>query len=305
MGKMNMVIGTLAHFWAKNNDKIEMAAGMAAVGAGTVLLIKNSGKIADVTEEYKYRMSYAEYNDDKPDEEEKKEVKKAAIKEAAVGYVKTVGPGVGLIVAGEVLQGISHATLTQKLTTVSASLATVGAAFDRYRQNVVADQGAEKDYEYMVGPVSKTVEVKQDGTVVETTTPVHAAGDPKFNYIPHSFMFDESCEEWTDNPTVNREFLERRLVFINQALDAKEYLTENEMRAFFNLPPTIAGQAAGAKRHEKDGSLNTISIGIEAMTEAAQRFRDGIEPSFLAIFQYADGRPIENNILDDVDWEKY
>lgn len=305
---LNKLLREGIHWIAKNNDKIEFVAGAICVGLGTASLIKSSEKIAEVKRDISERNDFIKTVDKEENGWEeagqrRRDYVAETFKEAVVGYTKAAGPGVVLIVGGEVLQGISHVTLSHKFSAVSASLAGVSAKFADYRKAVVADQGEEKDYEYMVGPSMKTVEVKKDGTVIEKTTPIN--NDNNRVYIPHSFFFDETNINHESNATANRDFLETRLAYVNQALSVKRFMTENDIRKYFDAPLTIAGQAAGVRYENPDGTTNQISIGIERNNEAAQRFRDGLEPSFLVIIQYSDGSPISDNILEDTDWEKY
>lgn len=305
---LNKLLREGIHWIAKNNDKIEFVAGVICVGLGTASLIKSSEKIAEVKRDISERNDFIKTVDKEENGWEeagqrRRDYVAETVKEAVVGYTKAAGPGVVLIVGGEVLQGISHVTLTHKFSAVSASLAGVSAKFADYRKAVVADQGEEKDYEYMVGPSMKTVEVKKDGTVIEKTTPIN--NDNNRVYIPHSFFFDETNINYESNATANRDFLETRLAYVNQALSVKRFMTENDIRKYFDAPLTIAGQAAGVRYENPDGTTNQVSIGLELNNEAAQRFRDGLEPSFLVIIQYSDGTPISDNILDDTDWEKY
>lgn len=305
---LNKLIRDCVHWGAKSNDKIEFVAGVVLVGLGTASLIKSSEKIADVKRDISERNEFIKTVDKEENGWEEAGQKRRdyvaeTLKEAVVGYAKAAGPGVVLIIGGEALQGVSHVTLSHKFSAVSASLAGVSAKFADYRKAVVEDQGEEKDYEYMVGPSVKTVEVKKDGTVIEKTIPINS--DNKRVYIPHSFMFDESNINWENNAVANRDFLETRLAFVNQALSVKRFMTENDIRKYFDAPITIAGQAAGVRYENPDGSTNQISIGLERNNDAVQRFKDGLETNFLVIIQYSDGSPISDNILDDTDWEKY
>lgn len=304
----NKLFRDCIHWVSKKNDKIEFVAGVVLVGLGTASLIKSSEKIADVKRDISERNEFIKTVDKEENGWEEAGQKRRdyvaeTLKEAVVGYAKAAGPGVVLIVGGEVLQGVSHVTLSHKFSAVSASLAGVSAKFADYRKAVVEDQGEEKDYEYMVGPSVKTVEVKKDGTVIEKTIPIN--NDNKRVYIPHSFMFDESNINWENNAVANRDFLETRLAFVNQALSVKRFMTENDIRKYFDAPITIAGQAAGVRYENPDGSTNQISIGLDRNNDAVQRFKDGLETNFLVIIQYSDGSPISDNILDDTDWEKY
>ena len=291
------IAGNTKHFWLKNNDKIEFVAGVAAVIAGTVVLIHDAEKIADAKSEVQGKLDYI-HDIDKSEEgwAEEETTRGKAItdvaKTAVVEYTKATWKGIGLITAGEVLQGISHATVTQKLTSVSASLAAVSTSFANYRKNVVEDQGIEKDNEYLVGPTMKSVELKKDGTVVETTTPIHT--DAINRYIPHSFFFDESNVNWQDSDQANNDFINRVQTFLNQKLSVVRFMTENEIRDFFGAPRTKAGQAAGARYQNLDGTLNQIRV---------RKLNPDSDKNYLLIIEYSDGKPISDNILDDTDWE--
>lgn len=290
-------IGNAAHFWAKNNDKIEFIAGVTLVAVGTGVLIHDAEKISDAKAEVQSKINYIHDIDESEEgwaEEETTRGKAMAdvAKTAVVEYTKAAWKGVGLIAVGEVLQGVSHATVTQKLTSVSASLAAVSTSFAKYREHVVADQGEEKDYEYLVGPTMKTVELKKDGTVIETTTPVHT--DTTKCYIPHSFFFDESNVNWQNSDEANNDFIRRVESYINQKLSIVQYLTENEIRDQFDAPRTIAGQASGVRYTNPDGTINQIRL---------RKMNPDSDKNYLLVIEYSDGKPISDNILDDTDWE--
>lgn len=297
MGSFGKIAGNAKHFWLKNNDKIEFVAGVIAVAAGTAVLIHDAEKIADAKNEVCCKLHYIHDIDESEggwDEEWTTRGKEMAdvAKTAVVEHTKATWKGVGLIAAGEVLQGISHATVTQKLTSVSASLAAVSTSFANYRKNVVEDQGIEKDNEYLVGPTMKSVELKKDGTVVETTTPIHT--DAVNRYIPHSFFFDESNVNWQDSDQANNDFVNRIQTFLNQKLSVVQFMTENEIRDFFSAPRTKAGQAAGVRYVNPDGTLNHIRV---------RKLNPDSDKNYLLVIEYSDGKPISDNILDDTDWE--
>lgn len=289
--------GSAAHFWAKNNDKIEFIAGAALVAIGTGVLIHDAEKIVDAKTEVEGKLRYIRDVDESEEGWKEEEITRGkatgdAAKTAVVEYTKACWKGVGLVAAGEVLQTISHATVTEKLVSVSASLASVSAGFANYRKNVIEDQGEEKDYEYMVGPMMKSVEMKQDGTVIETTIPVHPNATNR--YIPHSFFFDESNINWEDSDEANNEFISRIESFVNQKLSVVQYMTENDIRDFIKAPRTQAGQAAGVKYTNSDGTLNQIRF---------RKLNPDSDKNYLLIIEYSDGRAISDNILDDTDWE--
>lgn len=313
--------GHQALFFAqKHKATIELVAGAGLVVAGTAILIHDANDIAIVNNDVAY------------DREMKKEIEKI-IKENegtpeatdwkdqtgkskskwmidnavrhTINYGKAAGKGVVCVTGGLVLIGMSHADLTKQLQTVSAMAAAQAMSFSEYRKRVVEDQGADKDYQYLTGGVVKTTEVKEDGTVVETTRPIN----PDQKIYLNSFFLDTS-DLYTGIPTQDLKTLKTAQAVINNALHSKGVLTANEMYKCLGRKNTIAGQAAGAFAQNKDGSLNYIVLGLEETDSATQRFLQGIESNFLVRLKYSDGRPLETNIFADsriheLGWEEY
>ena len=277
-------------------SEIEAVAGGLCVVGGTVLLIKNAEAISDVNAAVKTDKQIKQEIDEGGSWEKKGETKTHYIlrttKNHVCGYVETTWKGVALTGVGLGLMALSNVTIHKQLEAVSASLAATTLSYNQYRQRVIDDQGKEKDYEYLTGGVMKTVEVKSDGTVVETTTPIDM---PSPYIIPHSFFFDSSNSNWTNNAARNKTYLEQCLYYVNKRLSIEGFLTENDIREVIGAEKTIAGQASGVFYQNEDGSINHISFGIEDDNPAAQSFRDGVNPDFLVTIKYSDGSSICNN----------
>lgn len=295
----------------KHASTIEFVAGCAAVVGGTVLLVKSANDIADVNnqvEDHKRHLKEIDEDEDGwegMDETRGQYIRRCFVQDT-VDYTKAIWKAAGLMAVGITMFGLSHATITKQLKAVSASLAATSLSYSQYRQRVREDVGEEKDYQYLTGGCAKTVEVKKDGTVIETTIPIN--GDDKTIYIPHSMFFDEHNVNWRKDPSRNMYFLKRGLVAANRKLERDGFIFENDIWKLIGgeaCDMTVAGQSAGFHKSNPDGSTNQISFGFEANTEAAKRFRDGLEPSFLVILQYTDGRPADNNVFDYVTLKKY
>lgn len=291
------------HFVKNHASEIEAIAGGLFIGAGMISIIKNADEISSVNAEVRNDRLAKEEIELSGSWEEQGETKNHYImrttKNHTIGYIKSTWKGVGLTAIGIGLFALSNTTLHRQIEAISASLAATTMSYNQYRQRVIDDMGEEKDYQYYTGGVMKTVEMKDDGTVIETTTPIAVEDDRV--YIPHSFFFDASNSNYTDNAFKNRTFLEQCLYFINKRLEIDGFMTENDMREVLGAPKTIAGQASGAFYKNPDGTINTISFGIEDNTLAAQAFRDGTNPDFLVILRYSDGRPICNNVYPELE----
>ena len=292
---------TLKNFGAvcyKNRAKIETIAGMTLIAVGTGVIISKAKQAADVSYEIESMYDDIHKRDAVNDWESKKERSKevrGVLKYATVNYTKTYWLGITLEVGGLVLIAISDITQAKELSATSALLATTSAAFSNYRQRVIADQGEEKDQEYLLGPQFTTVDVMPDGTIIQTTNPLEnpnaEAGLP-----PHCFFFDEyNClDTWEKDPQLNRKFLEDHQRWLNQRLWTEGFLFENDIRRDLGAPIVKSGWTSGIFAEDKDGNRNYITLGLDAKNPAAQRFRDGIEPSILIQMN------VEDNILDQL-----
>ena len=303
-------------FARKNSDKIEFIAGSACVTAGTIMLIHDAEKISDAQSEVMSRVQFIKDADNDPDgwedKDERKRYVSETIKIAVKGYAKGCWKGVSLVAFGEFLQYLSHATLTKKYNVVNTALAGTAAAFNSYRERVVKDQGAEKDYEYMTGGSMVSVEQKPDGTVTTTEIPLHKMGDAR-TYIPHSFFLGDVKNFYLtsgNNGNVARgiDDLLRALKTENNIAKIQGYIFENKARYAMDIPETVAGQAAGMFYEEPDGSTNRLSLFARGVEIGDPSLLEGKPEDILFEFKVVntskDGRitvkPLEDNILDRI-----
>ena len=123
-----------------------------------------------------------------------------------------------IAVAGALtVAGGQHMNTVQK-TTLATGLAAVSAEFASYRANVVADQGEEKDLEYMTTKqVNGAKKVKtKDGTILEDNS--DDGGGVTVKADPNAFKFyfsKETCpslyEDNLDITILNLEMIEKNL----------------------------------------------------------------------------------------------
>ena len=282
----------------RNRAKIETVAGIGFVALGTGLIISKAKQAADVSYEIEARyddIHKKDATDGWVDKKERSKDVRDVLKYAVVGYTKAYWPGIGCELVGLTLIAISDITQTKELQATSALLAATSATLSAVKERVIADQGEEKWQEYLLGPQYTTVDVLPDGTVVQTTEPLDnpnaGAGLP-----PHCFFFDEcNCPNtWEKDPLMNRDFLENHLHWINERLWVEGFLFENDIRRDLGAPIVKSGWTSGIFAEDKNGNRNYISFGLDAKNPAAQRFRDGIEPSILIQLN------VEDNIIDQI-----
>lgn len=280
---------------------IKLILGNACIAAGTYELIRSSDDIHKVNQYVRDRKEEMDLVDHDSEgwgamDETRSYYILTTVSHSAKEYVKAAGLGVGFIFAGTVLGDTSYADLSKEVTSLSASLAITSTAFNQYRERVIRDHGEEKDFEYYTGAVNREiVDVDKDGNV---TTKHETIKINNGTVIPHSFMFDESNDEYIPgNIEHSLNILSTGIDNVNLILHTNKWgmMTENEMRKCFGAEPVIQGQSAGAFARDKDGYEQSIRLNPKAM----ERLLNGEDSAALCILEYSDGRPLENDIFKD------
>ena len=285
----------LAVCW-RNRSKIETGAGLLLMAAGTGVIMSKAKKAADISYELEARLDDFRVRDAEKDWEDKKErsrAKRDIAKYAICEYTKTYWLGVLLEVGGATFITVSDITQSKENKVLSGLLASYAATLTTVKQRVIEDQGEEKWQEYLLGPQFTTVDVLPDGTVVQTTNPV-ANPNAEAGLPPHCFFFDERNYNWEKDARLNRDFLETHLRWLNEKLWVEGFLFENDIRRDLGEPIVKSGWTSGIFATDKDGNRNYISFGLDAKNPAAQRFRDGVEPSILIQLN------VEDNIIEQI-----
>ena len=279
-----------------NRSKIETVLGITCVVLGTGMLISKANKAAEISVELEERNKNIRRKDANEEWESKKERShevRDMLGYGVTGYAKTYAfplfvetVGLGLIV-------LSDIHMNQEYAAVSALAASYAATLGTVKERVIADQGEEKWQDYLLGPQFTTVDVMPDGTIIQTTEPVDNPNRGA-NLPPHCFFFDEANPNWEKDPQMNRDFLEDHLRWLNQKLWAEGFLFENDIRRDIGAPLVKSGWTSGIFAEDKDGNRNYISFGLDAKNPAAQRFREGTEPSIVIQLN------VEDNIIEQL-----
>lgn len=147
-----------------NEPKICLVFGIGGIVIGTVLACRSSIKLPDVIDDTKNELDNlrkehtTEYTH--PDTDEVLEVKENPItkKELAEIYVRCAGRIIKLYVVPTAITGLSiyalvrgHNIMVRRNLELAAAYTTLEKGFDKYRERVVNDVGADKDREYYTG----------------------------------------------------------------------------------------------------------------------------------------------------------
>lgn len=286
--KLTRGFGMAKLFLGKNADKIEFGAGLIFVGLGVFKLIKSADKIVEAKQKVE-------------EVKENPESTKIKVAETAiVEYGKATGIGIGLTAGGLIFFRMSNATISHRLEVITAVAAAESAKFNKYRQNVIADQGEAKDLEYLTTDgYAKSITQKEDGTTIETTIPIHHP-NIKEVYIPHSVIFDEANPNWQKAANFNHTFVLQVFNMLNQKLQFRGYLFENDIREALGFEKTIAGQAAGILYLNPDGTTNALEFLYGNSENGFSRSILDQDRSFTIQFRKSDGTPIDDNIYDSL-----
>lgn len=293
-------------FWSgiktikKNAPVIEAILGTACVIGGATALILNAEEIAEVNRKVKEASDeIKEVDKDEAGWSEMGETKSHYIfrtaKECGAGYVKSAGVPLAITGLGLIFNGMSTVEFTRQVEAATVAAAGIYTSFNQYRQRVVADQGADKDFEYFTGcGVTKTVELKKDGTTITTVTPINP-GDAA--HVPFSFSFTESQNaNHTWSADANLNFLYGALGSANRYLDHKGYITYNKICELFGARESVMGACSGARVNWPDG---TVEHHLRINPMGIQDMIDGISTDGLVIIEYDDGTPLDINVFED------
>lgn len=282
----------------KNRAKIESIVGGALVVGGTAYIISKARDAADISytlEETHDLIKRYDAQDKWESKKERNHEVRTMVGFAVKEYTKCYGIGLAMEAVGLTLIGISDVTMSKEIATAWTAATGYAEALKNYRQRVIADVGEEKDHEYMFGPQATTVDILPDGTVVQTTVPVEN-NNRAANLPPNCYIFDQSNPNWEPEASKNRDFLEDHLRWLNKRLEYGEDLFTNDILRDLNMPLVKSGWTSGILAYHIDENGNKVrnylSFGLDKNTQAAQRFRDGLEPTVILELN------VEPNIID-------
>lgn len=153
-------------FVTTHSPEIFMGLGTVATIGGTVMIARKASTTDDVLKKFKDAQDQIKEAKDTgklPDGQEyslddAKHDLFIVKKDAVITYVKTFAPGALVLATGITCFFVAFGIMKKRQGVLVASLAAANKAFDEYRQRVIADQGEEKDKEYLYGLKKETIE---------------------------------------------------------------------------------------------------------------------------------------------------
>lgn len=263
-----------AHKFQKVRPEIGLIGGLAA-GAATIIFVgvetwKHKDRLSNDIQEIRKLHTYdpdkaIEENPDAvliTEEERQTRLRHAYMrmgKDICVAYWKPMacgGTSLFLIVG-------SHKLLRQRLGEMSVAYTALLHAYNKYRQNVIADVGKEKNQEYEYGV---TYEDRIDAETGEVTK--HASVNKEriascYAVYLNEGDFDDDTGRWLWRNTLyssNRSDFVRKIRMAqyecNNMLTRRGYLFLNEARFQLRLPPVKDGWIVGWVRHDGDSFVD-------------------------------------------------
>lgn len=229
----------------KNSPHIFFGLGVAGVVGGTVLACRATLKASETLEEIQddvlavKEMATPRVADPADEFSEHDYYKHLGLVylRGAGSMGRLYGPSVavmGLSIAS--LTG-SHVTLTKRNTALTATLTTVSAAYEKYREAVKEKLGVEEERDLFFNARTEAIE-HSDGTkeVVKISNGARSE---------YAVIFDEFNPNFDKNPGYNQAFLSAQQTYWNQKLQQRGFVFLNEVYETLGFDQTTAGQIVG------------------------------------------------------------
>lgn len=258
---------------AKNSPHILLGAGAVMVVGGTVMACRATMKTEDILLEKEEAEGAAalEFED-----EEYEQKRRNIMANTALRIAKAYAPAAAVEIGGLGLIFASHKILAGRFAAASAAYAAMDAAFKKYRERVVSEEGEEADRGYLYGITKDEVE-----TTTITKTGKERKKTEKVEFIDpeelslYARIFDDGNPNWTNDPVYNLSFLRDVQNTANRIFDQQGFLLLNEVYKMLGFKPTSYGCIVGWYKGVGD---DVIDFGIyDARNARARDFVNGCE----------------------------
>lgn len=241
----------------KHSPAILFGAGVVGMIGTVVLASRATLKLSETLDEFELGQAQSEaaLENNKIGDETAKSNNVILRTHLVIDVTKLYLPAVLLGTASIGALGGSHYILTRRNAQLTAAIVAIDKAFKEYRGRVVADQGEDKDREYMYG-TSTREEYSETKKGEPKVTKVTTFGDGS---SPYSVVFDNENKNWQPTPEYNAFFLRQQQNYLNDRLRAKGHVFLNDAYRELGFPDTEGGAVTGWK-WQGDGD-NFIDFG--------------------------------------------
>lgn len=213
----------------KYSPEILMGLGAVSFVSTIVVASKETVKEQEILDDHEETLAYVQKAYEYPEDLEYVMDEKAYKKSRRCVYIDTI-KRTSINYAPAVILGATSLTcffgafgiMKKRYTTLVVAYTALEESFRRYRERVVAEQGAEADLRYLTGAETKEITVKDDdGKKHKVKRLVLPDGSIA---SPYAFKFSKYKEngeinkQWSDNPLMNRSYVYGQIDYLNNQL---------------------------------------------------------------------------------------
>lgn len=278
----------------KHSPEILVVSGIVGlIGAG-VLACRATTKVQKIMDERAEQLKdvTALLENNEPDyspEDAKKDMIIISV-QSGLKIAKQYAPAIALGAASVVSILCAHNILKKRNAAIAAAYAAVQGSFEEYRKRVKERFGEDVDNELKYGIKAKQIieTVTDEKGKEKTAKKMVNTANGNLGGSPYAFIFDEQTSPSVYEP--DRDYMMMRLrqeqQYANDVLNARGYLTLNEVTERLGLKPSKMGQIVGWATTGGDGF---VDFGVQ---EIDVDTIDGAEKKIVLDFN------CQGNILD-------
>ena len=286
----------------KVGPEIGTVAGMAGIAASAIYLYKAVNESKDILAKVKEEVKKLE--DEGADEKDIKAVKIAG----GVAVAKKVALPAGLAVASSAtVLGIHH-EMRKENRRLSEVITQTSLAYNALKNEIREQLGDEQADELIYSvrkPDKKEIKEieenspRKDEITDEERKSYRISDGEEITPSPYAVFFDETCNNYSDDPEYNKNTLILLQAQLNERLKRVGYVYLNEVYEKLGVEKTEAGHVMGWRyaphdpNHEGDNQIDFNMWDIRS--RANRRFINGYEPVVLLDFNI-DPEPIMHQV---------
>lgn len=238
---LKCTVGKVGLKVAAKKPEIFLAAGVASIVGGAVMIAKGSFKAVDILEEHKKnleaiekvtKMTEEDQTVSYSEEDAKRDLMKAYVK-TGVELFKVYLPAVGLILGGITLIVTSHSVMAGRYNAMVSAYNAAVASRDAYKaklEKFAKDQGIENLDDILA-------KEQADAPEVMSNLPT--------NFFEYAIDFDSRNPNWKHDYELNHYFIEANERYFNERLRTRGYVLLNEVYEALGAEPTKEGSIIG------------------------------------------------------------
>lgn len=277
-------VGPMMMTWRRVRPEVLTYGGIIGVGATVVLACRATLKASEVLEESRKNVSDIHQALEKcPDKYSDEDAKKDLITtwtQTGMKMVKLYIPSAALGALSVACIMGGHKVLRKENMALSAAYGALSESYKEYRRRVKSELGEDREREVMHGIKAEVVkETDEEGKEIDKTKFVQTGRSNS----PYARTFDCRNVNWNKSPKSSLAFLRAQQSYANNILQARGYITLNEVYDLIGFPKSEAGQSVGWVKNHGDNFVDFGVFSIMAMEEGRD-FLDGVTGAILLDF---------------------